>query len=177
MLHSILFLENLNFKIAKINIYSNHPFKESKEDLDNYIEKNYRYNPEAINKYYRKHIFKVAKRLILLLSSFSSFTFKLWWGRLIGKNIKEDINQAIHLRKILTKLGPTYIKIGQALSTRPDLVPPVYLNELTCLQDKLPSFPDEIAYRFIKEELGHSAQSIYQELSDTPIAAASLGQV
>ena len=177
MLHSILFLENLNFKIAKINIYSNHPFKESKEDLDNYIEKNYRYNPEAINKYYRKHIFKVAKRLILLLSSFSSFTFKLWWGRLIGKNIKEDINQAIHLREILTKLGPTYIKIGQALSTRPDLVPPVYLNELTCLQDKLPSFPDEIAYRFIKEELGHSAQSIYQELSDTPIAAASLGQV
>ena len=112
-----------------------------------------------------------------IFSSFSSFIFKLWWCRLVGKNIKEDINQAIHLRQILTELGPTYIKIGQALSTRPDLVPPVYLNELTYLQDKLPSFPNEIAYRFIQEELGHSAQSIYKELSEKPIAAASLGQV
>ncbi|KFF42060.1 MAG: putative unusual protein kinase [Candidatus Atelocyanobacterium thalassa isolate SIO64986] len=177
MPHSILFLENLNFNTANININSNHPFKKNTENVDNYIENNYQYSPNEINKYYRKHIFKVANRLIRIFSCFSSFIFKLWWSRLIGKNIKEDANQAIHLRKILTELGPTYIKIGQALSTRPDLVPPVYLNELTLLQDKLPSFPNEIAYRFIQEELGCSAQSIYKELSENPIAAASLGQV
>ncbi len=177
MPHSILFLENLNFNTANININPNNPFNKNTENLDNCIEKNYQYSPDAINNYYRKHIFKVANRLVRIFSSFFSFIFKLWWGRLVGKNIKEDINQAIHLRQILTELGPTYIKIGQALSTRPDLVPPVYLNELTYLQDKLPSFPNEIAYRFIQEELGHSAQSIYKELSEEPVAAASLGQV
>ncbi|MFM6201837.1 MAG: AarF/UbiB family protein, partial [Dolichospermum sp.] len=75
------------------------------------------------------------------------------------------------------KLGPAYIKIGQALSTRPDLVPPVYLEELTKLQDQLPAFPNEIAYQFIEEELGAPPGEIYAELSAQPIAAASLGQV
>jgi predicted unusual protein kinase regulating ubiquinone biosynthesis (AarF/ABC1/UbiB family) len=78
---------------------------------------------------------------------------------------------------LLTKLGPAYIKIGQALSTRPDLVPPIYLEELTKLQDQLPAFPNEIAYQFIKEELGGSPEDIYSEISPHPIAAASLGQV
>ena len=78
---------------------------------------------------------------------------------------------------MLTELGPTYIKVGQALSTRPDLVPPVYLDELTTLQDQLPSFPNEVAYSFIEEELGQKPLNIYAELSDKPIAAASLGQV
>ncbi|MFO5474574.1 MAG: ABC1 kinase family protein, partial [Dolichospermum sp.] len=85
--------------------------------------------------------------------------------------------RAIQLRKLLTKLGPAYIKIGQALSTRPDLVPPVYLEELTKLQDQLPAFPNEIAYQFIEEELGAPPGEIYAELSAQPIAAASLGQV
>ncbi|MFO0140899.1 MAG: ABC1 kinase family protein, partial [Aphanizomenon sp.] len=76
-----------------------------------------------------------------------------------------------------TKLGPAYIKIGQALSTRPDLVPPIYLEELTRLQDQLPAFPNEIAYQFIEEELGAPPSEIYAELSSQPIAAASLGQV
>jgi predicted unusual protein kinase regulating ubiquinone biosynthesis (AarF/ABC1/UbiB family) len=84
---------------------------------------------------------------------------------------------AIQLRELLTKLGPAYIKIGQALSTRPDLVPPIYLEELTKLQDQLPAFPNEIAYQFIKEELGGSPEDIYSEISPHPIAAASLGQV
>jgi predicted unusual protein kinase regulating ubiquinone biosynthesis (AarF/ABC1/UbiB family) len=78
---------------------------------------------------------------------------------------------------MLTQLGPTYIKIGQALSTRPDLVPPTYLAELTTLQDQLPSFSNDIAYQFIQEELGLSPTEIYAEISPNPIAAASLGQV
>ncbi|MEO1466838.1 MAG: AarF/ABC1/UbiB kinase family protein, partial [Cyanobacteria bacterium J06633_1] len=63
------------------------------------------------------------------------------------------------------------------LSTRPDVVPPTYLEELTTLQDKIPSFPNEMAFRFIEEELGARPEDIYAELSPQPIAAASLGQV
>jgi predicted unusual protein kinase regulating ubiquinone biosynthesis (AarF/ABC1/UbiB family) len=77
----------------------------------------------------------------------------------------------------LTGLGPAYIKVGQALSTRPDLVPPVFLEELALLQDQLPPFPNEIAYQFIEEELGARPQEIYAELTPQPVAAASLGQV
>jgi len=78
---------------------------------------------------------------------------------------------------MLTNLGPAYIKIGQALSTRPDLVPPVYLDELTRLQDQLPPFPNDIAYHFIELELGAPAEEVFAELSADPVAAASLGQV
>jgi predicted unusual protein kinase regulating ubiquinone biosynthesis (AarF/ABC1/UbiB family) len=78
---------------------------------------------------------------------------------------------------LLTQLGPAYIKVGQALSTRPDLVPAAYLEELTRLQDQLPPFPNEIAYQFIHEELGDRPDRLYAELSPNPIAAASLGQV
>ena len=67
--------------------------------------------------------------------------------------------------------------MGQALSTRPDLVPPEYLEELTRLQDQLPPFDNAVAYRFIEEELGDSPDMIYAELTESPIAAASLGQV
>jgi predicted unusual protein kinase regulating ubiquinone biosynthesis (AarF/ABC1/UbiB family) len=91
--------------------------------------------------------------------------------------VKNDRRRAVQLRELLTKLGPAYIKIGQALSTRPDLVPPIYLEELTKLQDQLPPFPNEIAYQFIEEELGSRPEEIYAELSAEPIAAASLGQV
>ncbi|MFM7437786.1 MAG: ABC1 kinase family protein, partial [Snowella sp.] len=94
-----------------------------------------------------------------------------------GKDPKGDRNRAIQLRELLTKLGPTYIKVGQALSTRPDLVPPIYLDELTTLQDQLPPFSNEIAYQLIEEELGAHPSEIYAAISPESIAAASLGQV
>lgn len=137
----------------------------------------WRYNSERIYAYYRNRPLQVLGRLLNILVPFISFGIGLWWDKVWGKGDKNGIKRAIQLRKILTKLGPTYIKIGQALSTRPDLVPPNYLEELTTLQDQLPSFPNEIAYRFIKEELGAPPQEIYAELSPQPIAAASLGQV
>ncbi|MFW6296518.1 MAG: ABC1 kinase family protein, partial [Halothece sp.] len=90
---------------------------------------------------------------------------------------QNEQKRAIELREILTELGPTYIKIGQALSTRPDLVPPIYLEELAQLQDQLPPFSNEIAYQFIQEELGSLPKDIYAEISPNPVAAASLGQV
>jgi predicted unusual protein kinase regulating ubiquinone biosynthesis (AarF/ABC1/UbiB family) len=63
------------------------------------------------------------------------------------------------------------------MSTRPDLVPPVFLEELSKLQDQIPPFPNEIAFQFIREELGKDPSEVYAEISSKPIAAASLGQV
>ena len=137
----------------------------------------WRYNPERINLYYRSRPLDILGRLAEIVLPFVFFLLGLWWDKIRGKSPKNRRKRAIKLREILTKLGPTYIKIGQALSTRPDLVPPVYLEELTRLQDQLPSFPNEIAYHFIEEELGAPPYEIYAELSPQPIAAASLGQV
>jgi predicted unusual protein kinase regulating ubiquinone biosynthesis (AarF/ABC1/UbiB family) len=137
----------------------------------------WRYNPDKITARYRYRPFSVLGRLIAIIIPFAAFAFGNWWDKFRGKSVSNQQKRAIQLRKILTKLGPAYIKIGQALSTRPDLVPPTYLAELSSLQDQLPSFPNEIAFSFIEEELGKRPEEIYAELSPEPIAAASLGQV
>ena len=135
------------------------------------------YNPEIITNYYRQRPLKVIQRTFEILFPLIYFTLNLWWDKIWGKLAKNQKKRAIQMREILTNLGPAYIKIGQALSTRPDLVPSNYLNELTTLQDQLPCFPNEVAYRFIEEELGAIPDDIYAEISPQPIAAASLGQV
>jgi predicted unusual protein kinase regulating ubiquinone biosynthesis (AarF/ABC1/UbiB family) len=135
------------------------------------------YDPNAIASYYQERPLQVFGRILKVLFPTLSFALGIWWDLKRGVVVKNDLRRAIQLRELLTKLGPAYIKIGQALSTRPDLVPPVYLEELTQLQDNLPAFPNEIAYQFIEEELGQKPDQIYAEISPQPIAAASLGQV
>ena len=136
-----------------------------------------RYDPEAIAAEYGQRPFKVWGRLLGILWTFLTFVLALLWDKQTGQIEKNQRKRAIRVREVLTKLGPAYIKIGQALSTRPDLVPPQYLEELTQLQDQLPPFPNELAYQFIEEELGDRPENIYAELTADPIAAASLGQV
>ncbi|NEQ80142.1 MAG: AarF/ABC1/UbiB kinase family protein [Moorea sp. SIO2I5] len=136
-----------------------------------------RYDPSVIAAKYHKAYLQVLGRSFKIISSFISFALGLWWDRFRGRDVTENRARAIQLRKILTDLGPAYIKIGQALSTRPDLVPPIFLEELTLLQDQLPPFENEVAYQFIEEELGDRPENIFAELSEKPVAAASLGQV
>jgi predicted unusual protein kinase regulating ubiquinone biosynthesis (AarF/ABC1/UbiB family) len=137
----------------------------------------WRYNPETNNARYRNRPLVVLSRLISILFPFTRFALGAWWDNFTGNSPAKQQQRARQLIRILTKLGPAYIKIGQALSTRPDVVPPAYLEELTTLQDKIPSFPNEVAFRFIEEELGARPEEIYAEMSPEPIAAASLGQV
>src|SRR6266705_2964919 len=85
--------------------------------------------------------------------------------------------QAVWLRESLIWLGPTFIKIGQALGTRGDLLPLSYIKELSTLQDQVPAFPTAEAFARIKTELGRSVHEAYAEIDAEPIAAASLGQV
>ncbi len=136
-----------------------------------------RYDPIAIAAQYRNRPLQVWGRMLSVFWTFFSFAFSLWFDGKTGRVTKNEKRRAARLRDILAQLGPAFIKIGQALSTRPDLVPPVYLEELTTLQDQLPAFPNEVAYQFIQEELGAHPNEIYAEISPDPIAAASLGQV
>ncbi len=136
-----------------------------------------RYNPAVVNDYYRGKGIQVLWRLINIVVPFVRLGISLWWDKQTNRVAKNSRRRAIRLREMLTKLGPAYIKVGQALSTRPDLLPPTYLDELSILQDQLPPFPNEVAYRLIEEELGDRPEEIYAELSLDPVAAASLGQV
>ncbi len=85
--------------------------------------------------------------------------------------------QAVWLRESLIDLGPTFIKIGQALGTRADLLPLEYVKELQKLQDQVPAFPSSEAFAIVEAELGRSLHEAYKEIDAEPIAAASLGQV
>jgi predicted unusual protein kinase regulating ubiquinone biosynthesis (AarF/ABC1/UbiB family) len=85
--------------------------------------------------------------------------------------------QAVWLREQLINLGPTFIKIGQALGTRADLLPLPYVTELAVLQDQVPQFPTADAFARIEAELGRPVSEAYAEIDSEPIASASLGQV
>lgn len=136
-----------------------------------------RYDPVAIATQYSQEPLQVLRRILKITLPSISFALGLWWDRVWGRSDVNQRRRAIQLREILTNLGPAYIKVGQALSTRPDLVPPIFLEELTLLQDQLPPFPNELAYQFIEEELGDRPGEIYAEITEKPVAAASLGQV
>ncbi|KAL5073280.1 hypothetical protein RYX36_012264 [Vicia faba] len=119
----------------------------------------------------------VVGRAFEIVFSLGSFGLKLLWEQRNGVADKNKRVRAIELRSIFTKLGPTFVKLGQGLSTRPDICPIEYLEELSELQDGLPTFPDDIAFECIERELGLSLDSIFSTISPSPIAAASLGQV
>jgi ubiquinone biosynthesis protein len=82
-----------------------------------------------------------------------------------------------HLREVLDELGPTFVKFGQLLSTRPDIVPPDIVVELRGLQDDVRPFPFEQAERVIEEELGNTLERLFLDFEPAPVAAASIGQV
>ncbi|XP_077229629.1 protein kinase superfamily protein [Tasmannia lanceolata] len=135
------------------------------------------YDPAIILEYWGKRPRAVATRIVQLLSVAGGFLSRLAWD-VIKKKVKEnEVARAIELREIVTSLGPAYIKLGQALSIRPDILSPAAMTELQKLCDKVPSFPDDVAMSLIEEELGQPWQNIYSELTSSPIAAASLGQV
>ncbi len=89
----------------------------------------------------------------------------------------ERLTKPQGLRMAFEELGPTYIKLGQILSTRPDLVPMEFINELSKLQDNVPAFAFEQVRRSIRSEFDCSPDDLFDRLDDVPLASASIGQV
>ncbi|BAZ38170.1 hypothetical protein NIES4101_41060 [Calothrix sp. NIES-4101] len=136
-----------------------------------------RYSPDAIARYYRFRPWLVWGRLIKIVWFFAGFILGLKLDEWFNQVEENRQRRATQLRQMLTNLGPTYIKVGQALSTRPDLIRKDFLEELIKLQDQLPAFDSAIAYHLIETQLECAIAEVFSELSPTPVAAASLGQV
>jgi len=99
---------------------------------------------------------------------------------LLGTDVNRDKvqeRQAVWLREKLIDLGPTFIKIGQSMGTRADLLPLPFVKELGTLVDQVPAFPNDVAFAIIEKELGKKISDVYAEFELQPVAAASLGQV
>ncbi|CAN6485875.1 unnamed protein product [Victoria cruziana] len=135
------------------------------------------YDPAIISAYWEKRPRAVATRIAQLLMVSSGFLSRIISDVFNKKFEENEVARAIELREIVTSLGPAYIKLGQALSIRPDILSSAAMTELQKLCDKVPSFHDSVAMSLIEEELGRPWDQIYSELSPSPIAAASLGQV
>lgn len=140
-------------------------------------QENRRYDPKAIARYYGYRPWLAWARAIKIVWFFAVFILSLKWDEWRNQEEQNKFKRAIQLRQLLTRLGPTFIKVGQALSTRPDLIRKDYLDELVKLQDQLPPFDNVLAYKIIESELERSIDEIFSELSPSPVAAASLGQV
>ena len=115
--------------------------------------------------------------LPIVLSFVRDFRRYIFWGS--GRSLSQDQHRqrAKRVTETLGYLGPTFIKLAQVLSSRADVLPPVYLLEMSTLQDKAPPDPVEVIKQVIEEELKHPAEELFESFDEVPLAAASLGQV
>ena len=152
-----------------------------KEDFKDFIEASglLTYDPETISKIYQKNPKRLIKRLWQTLVPIFSYIFSLGWDKITGRLKKKSQAKyrATQLTNLLVELGPAFVKAGQALSTRPDIVPVVLLEELSQLQDQLPGFSGDKAMELIEEDLNKNISEIFTTIDKDPISAASLGQV
>ncbi|MFM7635048.1 MAG: ABC1 kinase family protein, partial [Cyanobacteriota bacterium] len=150
-------------------------------DLSDFIEAAglLEYDPAAITRIYAGHPQRLIRRLWQTLVPIGLYLLAVgldWLTRRL-QNQQHARARAREAADLVASLGPAFIKAGQALSTRPDIVPPLLLEELAQLQDQLPGFDSALAMACIEEDLGASLETIYEQLDRQPISAASLGQV
>jgi len=151
------------------------------DQLDIHQKQQIRHKKERLNKAYRLTRLSVyGEKLYGIRLWFLQTFMKLVRRVIIGAERNRERNQekqAVWLKKKLIELGPTFIKIGQAMGTRADLLPLPFVTELGSLVDQVPPFPNEIAFARIEHELGKKINEVYSEFELDPVAAASLGQV
>ena len=136
-----------------------------------------KYDAISAKKYFDNRFSTVVQRALEVSLLSGAFLSKL--GSDYASNKLSDNAQirAEELTVLLTKLGPSFIKIGQSLSIRTDLLSPAYVRGLKQLQDQVPPFSTDEARAIIESELGGSIEELFEEFPEEPIAAASLGQV
>lgn len=143
------------------------------------------YDPGAIADYFscRPHV--VALRLLEVFLSFTLAAIRIRIsGASIGSSSDKDVdgnisqyNFGMVLKETMLNLGPTFIKVGQSLSTRPDIIGPEVSKALSELHEQIPPFPRTDAMKILEEELGSPVESFFSYISQEPVAAASFGQV
>jgi len=152
-----------------------------KEDFKDFIEASglLEYDPVTISKIYRKNPQRLLKRLWQTLIPIFAYIIAISWDKIIGslKNKNQARFRAKQLTNLLVELGPAFVKAGQALSTRPDIIPVILLEELSQLQDQLPGFDGDEAMELIEKDLNKEINEIFLKIDKNPISAASLGQV
>jgi predicted unusual protein kinase regulating ubiquinone biosynthesis (AarF/ABC1/UbiB family) len=118
---------------------------------------------------------KTAARGVEIVTAVSLFAGSLVFDKFRSS---EDVQgRSKDLRDKLARLGPSFVKAGQVLANRPDIVRADYMEQLCKLQDDVPAFPSEHAFAIMQRELGRPLDEVFEQISDTPVAAASLGQV
>ncbi|WP_050752596.1 MULTISPECIES: AarF/ABC1/UbiB kinase family protein [unclassified Synechococcus] len=137
------------------------------------------YDPAAITRIYAGHPQRLIRRLWQTLVPIGLLLLGIGSDWVLGllRTPERARRRARECAELLVDLGPAFIKAGQALSTRPDIVPPVLLEELAQLQDQLPGFSSDLAMACIEEDLGAPVHAHFHSLEREPISAASLGQV
>lgn len=135
------------------------------------------YDEQVIEKYWDERSSASLTRLAEVTAAFTPWILRMAADATRGVLGPNSAKRAAELRDVLTRLGPTFVKLGQALSVRPDIVGPDAMNELRALCDAVPSFSNQVAFQMMEEELGSPVHDVYYDISDMPIAAASLGQV
>jgi predicted unusual protein kinase regulating ubiquinone biosynthesis (AarF/ABC1/UbiB family) len=136
------------------------------------------YDPVLARQFYSKNPLLVIKRSLQLLRLSNSFLFNLSFDKYILKDSEKNIEQrANELLQLIQKIGPTAIKVGQALSVRSDLIPAEYAKALSELQDNVPPFDSKQAQELLKSELGDKFSLLKEIDLDKPVASASIGQV
>ncbi|GAY44499.1 hypothetical protein CUMW_082500 [Citrus unshiu] len=139
-----------------------------------------KYTPETVrNKVLesRGAVISLMSRGVEIVWSLGLYWSNLTYDCLVGRDKEVVPDRARQLRNLLCNLGPSFIKAGQVLANRPDIVREDYMNELCILQDDVPSFPNQVAFNIIEEELGRPLEAVFSKISSQTIAAASLGQV
>ncbi|QSV53187.1 MAG: AarF/ABC1/UbiB kinase family protein [Dolichospermum sp. UKL201] len=127
---------------------------------------------------WQKTKYSTLARKIDIFRAAAKFMLFLWWDSIFPQDsLEHKKNRATWFVNTLIDLGATFIKIGQTLSTRADLLPLEYIEALGTLQDQVPAFSSQEAINMIELELGKPVQFIYKEFDFNPLAAASLGQV
>ena len=136
------------------------------------------YDPKTLREFFSKRPLTVLSRIAQVAGVGGGWVARNILDKVLDRSSPDlEVQRAAELRDIITSLGPFYIKIGQALSIRPDVLSPRSMVELQKLCDKVPSFDSKIAFATIEKELGKPVMDIFSEITPEPVAAASLGQV
>ncbi|QHN78958.1 uncharacterized protein DS421_19g665940 [Arachis hypogaea] len=145
------------------------------------------YDPQDVAHYFSVRPHVVGLRVLEVFSSFAAAVINIRTSgirKFLQLSSEEelddktsDYNFGMVLKETMLNLGPTFIKVGQSLSTRPDIIGVEMSKALSELHDQIPPFPRNVAMKIIEEELGSPVESYFSYISEEPIAAASFGQV